>query len=136
MDQARQEWAGAQAALRTGAPESAANHLTSARALLTTAESDGDAMGDRLRVLRETRADPAAAAKATRFKLRDAQLLVVDRGLVPAWGSVLDAQAARIERAANDLTGSHPDYWSYLQTLRSVEAFVKNVIDRVRGEAR
>ncbi len=136
LDQARREWAAAQVALDAGQPETAATHLTTARARLSEAEADGDAMGDRLRVLRETRADPAAAAKSTRFKLRDAQLLVVTRGLVKQWGSVLDAQSARIDRAAADLVGTHPDYWSYLQTLKSVDGFVRNVIDRVRGEAR
>ena len=135
LEQARGEFAQAQSALTAGEPEPASQHLTTARARLATAESEGDAMGDRLRVLRATSADPAAAAKATRFKLRDAQLLVVDRKLVPQWGSVLDAQSDRIERAAADLVGTHPDYWTYLQTLQSVDAFVKNIIDRVRGEA-
>ena len=136
LQRARQEWAAAQTALDAGQAEPAANHLNTARAQLTAAENDGDAMGDRLRILRDTKADPAAAAKATRFKLRDAQLLVVDRNLIRQWGSVLDAQAARIDRAAAELTGPHPDYWSYLQALHSVDAFVKNVIDRVRGQAR
>ncbi|SDO63432.1 hypothetical protein SAMN04515671_1545 [Nakamurella panacisegetis] len=135
LEDARGEFAQAQSALNAGQPEPAANHLATARAKLSTAEAEGDSMGDRLRLLRSTQADPAAAAKATRFKLRDAQLLVVSRGLVPQWGSVLDAQSDRIERAAADLTGTHPDYWTYLQTLQSVDAFVKNVIDRVRGEA-
>lgn len=135
LDQARGEFAQAQTALTAGQPESASHHLTTARSRLSAAESEGDSMGERLRVLRATRTDPAAAAKSTRFTLRDAQLLVVDRGLVAQWGSVLDAQSERVERAASELTGTHPDYWSYLQTLRSVDAFVKNVIDRVRGEA-
>jgi hypothetical protein len=136
LQDARSQWSAADGALRAGQPEPAADHLTAARAKLSAAETDGDSMGRRLRILRDTRADPVAAAKATRFKLRDAQLLVVDRGLVAQWGSVLDAQSARIERAAADLTGTHPDYWSYLQTLQSVDAFIKNIIDRVRGEAR
>lgn len=136
LDEARRDWAAAQSALEANQPESAAGHLTAARARLSAAEADGDAMSERLRVLRETRDDPAAAAKLTRFKLRDAQLLVVGRGLTAQWGSVLDAQAARIERAAAELTGTHPDYWSYLQTLQSVEVFVRHVIDRVRGESR
>ena len=135
LAQARDEWAAAGRSLDAGDPEPAANHLTTARARLAEAESAGDSLTERLRVLRQTKADPAAAAKTTRFKLRDAQLLVVDRGLVPQWGSVLDAQSERIERAAADLTGTHPDYWAYLQALQSVEAFVKNVIDRVRSAA-
>lgn len=136
LEQARTDWADADRALRAGRLEDAADHLATARARLTSAEHDGDALGDRLTLLRKTKADPVAAAKATRFRLRDAQLLVVDRGLVPQWGSVLDAQAARIDRAAARLTGTHPDYWSYLQELQAVEAFVKNVVDRVRAQAR
>jgi len=134
LEQARSEWSAAQRAVDGGQLESAADRLATARARLSSAQSDADSLAERLRVLRETSRDPQGAAKATRFKLRDAQLLVVDRGLVGQWGSVLDAQAARVERASADLTGTHPDYWSYLQALRSVDAFVKNVIDRVRGD--
>lgn len=136
LEQARTEWAAANDAHRAGRLEDAAEHLGTARARLTSAEHDGDSLGDRLQLLRATKADPVAAAKATRFKLRDAQLLVVDRGLVQQWGSVLDAQAARIDRAAAELTGTHPDYWAYLQALQAVEAFVRNVVDRVRAQAR
>ena len=136
LERARSEWDAADRTHRAGKLEEAAEHLVTARAQLTAAEHDADSLGDRLALLRTTKADPAAAAKATRFRLRDAQLLVVDRGLVPQWGSVLDAQAARIDRAAADLTGTHPDYWAYLQALQAVEAFVKNVVDRVRAQAR
>lgn len=136
LEQARTAWAAADRGLRGGQLEDAAEHLTAARAQLTSAEHESDSLADRLALLRKTKADPAAAAKATRFKLRDAQLLVVDRGLVPQWGSVLDAQAARIDRAAAELSGTHPDYWAYLQALHAVEAFVKNVVDRVRAQAR
>ena len=108
LERARTAWAAARKALDSGQPEEAANQLTAARASLSAAEDDGDAMGDRLRVLRETKADPTAAAKATRFKLRDAQLLVVDRGLVRQWGSVLDAQAARIDRCRRRSDGPSP----------------------------
>lgn len=136
LEQAQREWLAADRAHREGKLENAAEHLVTARAQLTSAEHDGDSLGDRLALLRKTKVDPVAAAKATRFKLRDAQLLVVDRGLVPQWGSVLDAQAARIDRAAAELTGTHPDYWAYLQALQAVEAFVRNIVDRVRAQAR
>ena len=59
---------------------------------------------------------------------------MVNRGLVKEWGSVLDAQVARIDRAEADLVGPHPNYWAYLQVLASVETFVKGVVERVRGE--
>ncbi len=135
-ERAREQWSAADRARQDGRLESAAEHLATARTQLAAAEADEHAMVERLRLLRQTKADPEGAAKATRFTLRDAQLLVVDRQLVPQWGSVLDAQAARIDRAAAELTGSHPDYWAYLQSLRSVETFVKGVVDRVRHQAR
>ncbi len=128
----RSEWTAARVSLDAGNPELAAAQLATARSRLAAAQAAADALIDRLGVLRAVRADPAEAARTTRFRLRDAQLLVVDRKLVPQWGSVLDAQAARIERAAAELTGRHPDYWAYVQTLRSVEAFVRGVVDKVR----
>jgi hypothetical protein len=127
------------AAARTldgGDPEGASELLQQARSHLATAEAGQKALTDRLRVLRETRDDPVAAAKNTRFRLRDAQRLVVDRNLIKEWGSVLDAQSDRIDRAVADLSGPHPDYWGYLQALAAVESFVKGVIDRVRAEIR
>lgn len=130
----RSEWVAASRSAESGDLEQASAQLTGARSQLAAAQSEADSLIERLRLLRATKADPGAAAKATRFKIRDAQLLVVDRGLIAKWGSVLDAQADRIEQAAADLGGTHPDYWSYLQTLHSVEAFVSNVVDRVRGE--
>lgn len=134
LEQARFEYAAAQSAQDRDQLEDAAAHLATARAKLSLAQTEADSLTERLRLLRQTRADPEGAAKATRFKLRDAQLLVVDRELIAQWGSVLDAQAARIHRAATELTGSHPNYWAYLQTLVSVDTFVKHVIDRVRGD--
>ena len=136
LDHAKQELAAAEQAQRAGQLEAAFEHLTTARAQLGSAEADEKSLAERLSVLRATKADPVAAAKTTRFKVRDAQLLVVDRGLVQQWGSVLDAQSQRVERAAAELVGTHPNYWAYLQALQSVEAFVKTIVDRVRAQAR
>lgn len=136
LERAESQWSAARTALDAGAPEEATDRLTSARGLLTEAETAADAWTDRLHVLRETRADPDAAARSTRFRLRDAQLLVVNRGLVKEWGSVLDAQLARIDRARADLIGTHPDYWSYLTALGGIEAFIVGVIEKIRAESR
>jgi hypothetical protein len=136
LEQARTDIAAADRTLADGDPEGASELLQQARSHLATAEAGQKALTDRLRLLRETRDDPGAAAKTTRFKLRDAQRLVVDRNLIKEWGSVLDAQSDRIDRAVADLSGPHPDYWGYLQALAAVESFVKGVIDRVRAEIR
>ena len=136
LDQARAEWEEAGKTLQAGKAEQAADHLARAREHLSAAEADASALTERLRLLRETKADPQQAAKQARFKVRDAQLLVVGKGLVPQWGSVLDAQVERIDRAVADLVGPHPNYWAYLQTLDAVESFVRDVVDRIRGELR
>ena len=78
------------------------------------------------------KANPTETENKVRFKLRDAQQLAINRGVVAEWGSVLDAQLARIDRASNALTGTHPDYWSYLQDLDTISDFIAGVIDRMR----
>ncbi len=72
----------------------------------------------RLAELRAVRADPTRFAADTRFVVRDAQRLVVDRGLVKEFGPILDAQSVRLQNAQDRLTGVHPDYWLYLTELR------------------
>ncbi|MTD14980.1 hypothetical protein GIS00_13630 [Nakamurella sp. YIM 132087] len=136
LEQARGEFADAGRLLDAGEVEKAGDALKDVRRHLSEAEDGHKALTERLRVLRETRDDPQKAAKAARFRLRDAQLLVVDRGKVPEWGSVLDAQVDRIDRAVDGLTGAHPDYWGYLQALAGVESFVRGVVDKVRAEIR
>lgn len=134
LDRGREDLRQAEDHLAAGRVEQAGAAITAAREDLTEAETLHRALTDRLRVLRDTRQDPAAAAKQARFRLRDAQLLVVNQGKVPQWGSVLDAQGDRIDRAVEGLTGGHPDYWGYLQALAAVESFIKDVVDKVRDE--
>lgn len=122
----------ARAALAKNDPEQALDLTTSARAHLATAEEQADAVTDRLTLLRELRADPQQKVKAVRFKLRDAQMLAVHRGLVAEWGSVLDAQSDRIDRATAGLTGRHPDYWAFVSELDASAAFIAGVVDRMR----
>ena len=120
-------------AARRGDPEGALDRIAAARQHLADAEEDVDAVTDRLARLREVRDHPDRVEQGVRFRLRDAQLLVVDRGRVAEWGSVLDAQLARLERAGERLTVGRPDYWAYLRELDAIDAFVAGVIDRVRG---
>ncbi|GGF91774.1 hypothetical protein GCM10007304_02170 [Rhodococcoides trifolii] len=123
----------ARSAERAGVPEQALDLVTRARAHLGDAEAQINAVVGRLARLRGVRDDPSSADRAVRFALRDAQLLAVDRGLVAEWGSVLDAQLARMERANHTLDMGRPDYWSYLQEIDSISEFIAGVVDRMRG---
>lgn len=118
-------------------PEDALDFAKQARTELAAAERHVDDVGDRLAELRAIRAEPEQRARDVRFRLRDAQRLAVDRGVVPEWGSVLDAQAARIDRIVDDIGGTHPDYWAYQRSLGEVSEFIANVVSRIRqGAAR
>lgn len=136
IEQASEDLSAARASSGSGNPEQALDYIAQARAHLSDAEHLVDAVTDRLEMLREMKADPTRKEQSVRFTLRDAQQLAVNRGLVAEWGSVLDAQLARIDRATAALTGTHPDYWSYLQDLNSISGFITGVVDRMRGSAR
>jgi hypothetical protein len=118
-----------------GNPEHALALMADARVHLAEAEACVDAVTDRLTTLRAVRADPTEKERQVRFRLKDAQMFAVNHGLVAEWGSVLDAQLARIERAAASLTGTHPDYWSYVMQLDSVSAFIAEVVEKMRTQA-
>lgn len=113
--------------------DSAADQVTAARSALGRAEERHDAVTDRLTELRDVRADPARYAADARFVLRDAQRLVVDRGLVREFGPILDAQSVRLRNAQERLTGVHPDYWLYLTELSGIRERVKEVVARARS---
>ncbi len=136
IEQAEEELSAARAAAESGNPEQALEYIIQARAHLADAEFLVDAVTDRVELLRSVKENPRAQEQSVRFTLRDAQQLAVNRGLVAEWGSVLDAQLARIDRATVALTGTHPDYWSYVQDLNSISSFITGVIDRMRGSAR
>jgi hypothetical protein len=116
--------------------DAAADLVTAARSALARAEDRHDAVADRLAALRDVRADPARYAADTRFVLRDAQRLVVDRGLVREFGPILDAQAVRLDNAQQRLTGFHPDYWLYLTELRGIQERVRDVVAQARRSQR
>lgn len=115
-------------------PDQAIDRADAARDDLAVAEKAVNAVLDRLRLLREVRSDPKGAEQRVRFRLRDAQLFAVDHALVDEWGSVLDAQADRIERAKGELDRIHPDYWSYLTQLRAVDDRITEIVSRMRGQ--
>jgi chromosome segregation ATPase len=124
------------AAQVTQDPEAALAAITRARSVLANAEQLVDGVTDRLNELRAVQQDPPAAAGRIRFQIRDAQLLAVNLGLVKQWGSVLDAQVLRVDRAVATLTGRHPDYWGYLVDLRAISDFVTGVVSKMKDEAR
>jgi hypothetical protein len=113
--------------------DDAADAIAEARAQLGAAEQAHDAVTGRLADLREVRADPGKLAADTRFVLRDAQRLVVDRGLVKRFGPILDAQSVRLQNAQERLTGVHPDYWLYLSELRGVRQRAQEVVAEARS---
>lgn len=89
---------------------------------------------ERLRVLQSVRTDPATARNTARFRIRDAQRFAVSHGLVDQWGSVLDAQSDRLDRAASLLERVHPDYWSYLEEIGAVEKRIADTVARMRAQ--
>ncbi|WP_241384039.1 hypothetical protein [Rhodococcus sp. CH91] len=123
----------ARAAADDGRPEEALELVTAIRAELSRAEELVDAVTTRLATLRVVRQNPGAKVDEVRFRLRDAQHLAVQRGLTAEWGSVLDSQLSRIDRAVDALTGVHPDYWAYVRDLDAVSTFIAGVVDRMRG---
>ncbi|WP_280422644.1 hypothetical protein [Nocardia carnea] len=126
--------AGARAAAAEHNPELALDLTTTARGHLADAEQLVDAVTKRLTELRAVRDDPRRRAEAVRFRLRDAQMLAVSRGLVAEWGSVLDAQVERLDRVTGSLTGQHPDYWAYVNELDTITEFIAGVVDRMRRQ--
>ncbi|MDF3308238.1 hypothetical protein [Rhodococcus sp. T2V] len=133
IEQAQTDLQQAQKALTAGNPEGALDLTAAARTHLVDAEANVDGVTDRLLLLREVRENPRSKENEIRFRLRDAQMLAVNRGLVREWGSVLDAQLERIDRIAGTLTGRHPDYWAYVTQLDAVSAFIAEVVQKMRG---
>lgn len=116
----------------SGEWDEAADRVAAARAALSRAEDRHDTVVDRLAALRAVRADPGRDAADTRFVLRDAQRLVVDRDLVAEFGPILDAQSVRLDNARARLDAVHPDYWLYLSELRGIRDRARQVVADVR----
>jgi len=133
LERAAEELDVARASLAAGRPEEALAQAGVVRAELARAEELVDAVTDRLATLRAVKENPESKVRDVRFRLRDAQHLAVQRGLTAEWGSVLDAQLNRIDRAVDALTGVHPDYWAYVKDLDAVSTFITGVVNRMRG---
>lgn len=114
-------------------PETALELITQARSAIGAAEELIDAPSDRLALLRQLRNDAGSPEREVRFRLRDAQRLAVDRGLVREWGTALDAQGPRIDRIAAALDVPTPDYWRYQSDLRDVGEFIAGIVTRIRA---
>lgn len=136
LTEARSTLTDAERAIGDGDPESAHDAIDAARRLAHQVDGLIDDVTHRLERLRAIRDDPGQAEAKVRFSIRDAQRLVVDRGLAVEWGSVLDAQTARVDRAVAALQGVHPDYWALVRELDAVHDFVRDVVERVRQSAR
>lgn len=124
--------AAARAHADAGDWDDASDDIARARSELGRAEGRHEAVVGRLADLRAVRADPGKEAADTRFVLRDAQRLVVDRHLVAEFGPILDAQSVRLDNAQQRLTGVHPDYWLYLSETRGIRDRVKEVVASAR----
>ncbi|WP_083733173.1 molecular chaperone DnaJ [Actinomadura sp. CNU-125] len=74
--------------------------------------------------------------RGVRFAVRDAQRLAVAQpgGAAPHHARVLDGLVERLEKAPGRLTGTHPDYWAYLQELESIKTAAGDVVTRIRSE--
>jgi len=131
---ARAAHASATELLAAGDPEGASAEVTRARARAADADTAVTQVQDRLAALRTARNDPKEVERRVRFRIRDAQRLVVDTATVAEWGSVLDAQSARVDRAVAALTGPHPDYWALLTEVDAVTTFVADIVARVRAQ--
>lgn len=115
-------------------PDTALDLIAAARSELQDADRLVAQVVDRLAALREVRDHPRDLEKRVNFRLRDAQRYAVNRGLVAEWGSVLDAQHARIRRAGAELDGQgRPDYWRYLRDMRAIEDFIATTVNRMRA---
>jgi hypothetical protein len=136
IDAARSVLDQAAAAATQGRPEHALQLTTTARQHLARADDLVDAVADRLELLRRIRADPTDKEQRVRFEVRDAQRLAVAAGVVQAWGSVLDAQVARIDRIVDQIRVPRPDYWAYSQALDDVSKFVDATVDKIRKDLR
>lgn len=114
-----------------------ASQLETARASLNDATVVVDAVLNRLRELDAVKANPAALAEQTRFVVRDAQRLVTSIGVqrLVAEVRLLDSLVLRLERAAEGLTGVHPDYWAYRCEMHLIEATAREAIARSRAVA-
>jgi chromosome segregation ATPase len=110
--------------------------LGTVRALLNDADSAAAAPAERLRVLNEVERDPRQGVEKARFAIRDAQRLAMTgrNQPDPKHARPLDDAVSRLERIDSFLEGRHPDYWSYLKELETIQKAAADVVQRIREE--
>lgn len=110
--------------------------LASVRDLLSTADGSVTVVNERLHSLNEAQRAPEAQIEKARFALRDAQRLAMAGRSAPdpRHAAPLDAAVARLDRAAEGLTGRHPDYWHFLTELAAVREAAAQVVAAIREE--
>ncbi|WP_433326022.1 molecular chaperone DnaJ [Spirillospora sp. CA-294931] len=120
----RNEWKDAQRA------------MTAARTELNAADRRAGQVTGRVAELDATKADPRKPVESVRFAVRDAQRLATAQpgGAAPQHARVLDGLVERLEKAPERLSGTHPDYWAYLQELESIKTAAGDVVARIRSE--
>ncbi|TDT95410.1 hypothetical protein EDD99_7239 [Streptomyces sp. 846.5] len=110
--------------------------LATTRTLLNTADGAVATVNERLHSLNEAQRAPQAEIERTRFALRDAQRLAMAGRSAPdpRHAGPLDAAVERLDRAAEALTGRHPDYWHFLTELAAVRETAAQVVQAIREE--
>lgn len=110
--------------------------LTAARTELNAADRRAGQVTGRVEQLKAVAADPSKPVEGVQFAIRDAQRLAMAQpgGAAPQHARTLDSLVERLENAPNRLTGSHPDYWAYLQELESIKTAAGDVVARIRAE--
>ena len=110
--------------------------LATTTALLNTADGAISTVNDRLHSLNEAQRAPQTEIERARFALRDAQRLAMSGRSAPdpRHAGPLDAAVTRLDRAAEALTGRHPDYWHFLTELAAVRATAAGVVQAIREE--
>ena len=114
----------------------AGNVLAAVRTLLATADGALSTVNERLHSLNEAQRAPQAEIERTRFALRDAQRLAMAGRSAPdpRHAAPLDAALLRLDRAAEALTGRHPDYWQFLTEMAAVRETAAQVVQLIREE--
>jgi len=110
--------------------------LSTARALLNSADEAVSAAGDRLQRLNAVAKSPQQEIDRTRFAIRDAQRLAMAGRSTPdpRHAGPLDDAVARLDRAAAALAGRHPDYWHFLRETEEVRGSVARVVSDIREQ--
>lgn len=109
--------------------------LDEGRAAVDAAKALVDGPGDRLETLRAVKADPEQVLGKARFRLRDAQMLVV-QSPKPGGETVaraLDTLAVQLDGLRSGLQAPHPDYWRLVAETDRITTAVRDQVDRYRN---